>query len=1458
MAVNCLQQIVVSFNRHSVRAVIPAIGLSFALNELSDKQWSDKQWSDKQWSRQWLGTNRAHMMSSHASDSAGVLQPQQSVTPFSDDWFKPFVTLYPVLERSEQKPNEVPPYVLGSGFIVDSKGLVLAHKQVCQQFTKFIVRLGSGEEVVGRLWTSNRDTKLEVIRLAGNRNNWPVVQLVDPQKSGAAHYHKIFVVSSHRHGLCNQLSDGIVTNPRRKGTDISDFRQSPPFVRSREYIQHSAALYDIDSGTALVNTDGHVIGVNVSLTLYRHAIALPIHHILGLINRVVVRDKSPLLSGIFYWLSDDVKDRLVTKQRVQRDQLPAKGIVLWDVLNSEKLMWHELGVKPYDVITRINGVDVNDMDDLYRAAEDLKCGKIVIFEFNGGKKVVSVPLVASIPAIIAGNDWYEYIRHNNTTKSHTNSSFKPSLTLRSVRLSYTSAADDIKQVIDRSMPSVVCVQTKTGRGTGSIVDNQLGLIVTNCHVVTDEQFVDINLWEPIKRSQLFDGDRSDETVKIIRGHVLYCQPDVDVAVISVYSTPGALSALKLSERTDLKAGEPLIAIGNPALLSSVSVGILNGTAGPSIEQVKPERLIKHNAVTIPGYSGGPLLDGNGAVVGVNFGGSFDECRAVLSTDAIKVVEKAKHFGPNSWRQRFSMANKKSLGVMLEKSADGFVVISLGINYAYVRVDDIPLKTFNQLEKAMQSLPNGQELSLTVQRKGVDRNIEKQMNYRSVIAVTIATNYWIQYHRRDGQSLPLVANNGSNGHSLVKRAQMIGKAEPISDERFAPFVTIKRSYSQSECKPGDEVTGHPIASGFICHRKGFVLTRLHSYFPPNSRFNVRLGNGQQFDAHLVKTVPELDLKVLLLEDRDDTVDEWPAVELCRTNDLEMGETVWSVGGSRDSNQLTTGTVIKSSITGFDIAFIDEKKNRFPDIISHRFIHHTAVTNLVANTALVNTRFQVVGITIDSVRQTDNIALAMSDHLIDTILASIDTYHWEREGSPLGLVAYLVDNELRRILSDVIVVNAEGNGIFVWDFTPEFHSIVYGLKRFDVITHINGVAVREMEDMDRAVQMIRCRQSVEILLASGIRLVITLTEDNLDELAPILAPIAVISGHCWRRQNCGQNESNEWTNTRLWPEFALRNARLNGTEVRDHFQQWHRSVVSLTDAQHKTKTYSSGFVVERGRYVVTTSLAVCGYNKATVRLSTGVLTHLLKRDLAVNPNNYTTVIEGKVVYRDPMVGLALIKFIDINADVVPPLPVLGADLHTVYGQRVVVLGMPDQKRGYVTGAISCPDGSSEVHALSPDRQYMDHNIQSAPDYNGGPVLDMNGQVVGVMLCSGIDTHFIAKTADLRDFIQKGLAYETQDRRNRYSFEGKNRLGVVLRCDDTGYHVLKFTDNNNETELRVDDQITHIDVSPLQTISQLTAALNGLASGAGLPLTVLRVGQSDPIQVVVRPRPLNYSIF
>ncbi|CAG2111147.1 unnamed protein product [Medioppia subpectinata] len=308
------------------------------------------------------------------------------------------------------------------------------------------------------------------------------------------------------------------------------------------------------------------------------------------------------------------------------------------------------------------------------------------------------------------------------------------------------------------------------------------------------------------------------------------------------------------------------------------------------------------------------------------------------------------------------------------------------------------------------------------------------------------------------------------------------------------------------------------------------------------------------------------------------------------------------------------------------------------------------------------------------------------------------------------------------------------------------------------------------------------------------------------APILAPIAVISGHCWRRRNGDQNETNEWTNTRLWPEFALRNARLNGTEVRDHFDDWKQSVIiTIIDRQ-----YVCGFIVNSGEYVVMSALVIQGMGSVKFGLSAPRLTSEL---FVAKPNapQHTVDLEGQVIYVDESVGLALIKVHDIIPGALHALPL--AD-QTRAGQHVVVLGALCGKTGcsFITGTIRSLDGppvTGHRSVLDPDRQYFGHNITSVVNFSGGPVLDMSGRVVGVMMRD----EYILPVKDLREFIQRGLDYQPLARKKDYSFEGKCRLGVALSCDDKGYHVLMLIDNPIDNPIdntrRPVGQIIHLTV-------------------------------------------------
>ena len=161
-------------------------------------------------------------------------------------------------------------------------------------------------------------------------------------------------------------------------------------------------------------------------------------------------------------------------------------------------------------------------------------------------------------------------------------------------------------VVDRAGPAVVSLEIKARRGSGAgsgFAVTPDGYVMTNSHVVQNTRQIRVRA-------------PSGETVE---GQVMGDDPATDLAVVRVDAS--ALGAhLPIDGTLAPRVGQLAVAIGNPlGFESTVSTGVisalgrsLRGRGGRLIDGV-----IQHTAPLNPGNSGGPLLDANGRVLGVN-------------------------------------------------------------------------------------------------------------------------------------------------------------------------------------------------------------------------------------------------------------------------------------------------------------------------------------------------------------------------------------------------------------------------------------------------------------------------------------------------------------------------------------------------------------------------------------------------------------------------------------------------------------------------------------------------------------------------------------------------------------------------------------------------------------------------------------------------------------------------
>ncbi len=159
-----------------------------------------------------------------------------------------------------------------------------------------------------------------------------------------------------------------------------------------------------------------------------------------------------------------------------------------------------------------------------------------------------------------------------------------------------SAGEDFSGIIEDSIKSVVIITTDSAQGTGFLISDD-GYVVTNYHVIKDGVYVQVVTYE-------------QETIEAI---VVGYNPNLDTALLKI---SGNYDSLKLADSDDIQLGEKVIAIGNPyGLEFSVTAGIVSAIHRAGINGI--EAYIQIDAPLNPGNSGGPLINKNGKVIGIN-------------------------------------------------------------------------------------------------------------------------------------------------------------------------------------------------------------------------------------------------------------------------------------------------------------------------------------------------------------------------------------------------------------------------------------------------------------------------------------------------------------------------------------------------------------------------------------------------------------------------------------------------------------------------------------------------------------------------------------------------------------------------------------------------------------------------------------------------------------------------
>ena len=268
-------------------------------------------------------------------------------SPF-EDMFKEFGT-----------PQERKSSALGSGFIIDEKGIVITNNHVIQDAEDIIVRVNGDNEYNAKVLGADPLMDIAVLQLETDDKFIPV-KFGDSDKARIGDW---VIAIGNPFGLGGTVTAGIIS-ARNRSIGLS---------RYEDFIQTDASINSGNSGGPLFDMDGNVIGINTAILGRNGSIgigfSIPANSAKIVIDQLIEFGETK--RG---WLGVRIQD--VTKEIAEVEQLDeARGALVASV--AENSPSEKAGIKAGDIILEFNKVKINQMKELPAIVAKTKVGKKV-------------------------------------------------------------------------------------------------------------------------------------------------------------------------------------------------------------------------------------------------------------------------------------------------------------------------------------------------------------------------------------------------------------------------------------------------------------------------------------------------------------------------------------------------------------------------------------------------------------------------------------------------------------------------------------------------------------------------------------------------------------------------------------------------------------------------------------------------------------------------------------------------------------------------------------------------------------------------------------------------------------------------------------------------------------------------------------------------------------------------
>jgi len=301
--------------------------------------------------------------------STQTIKTTSNPFPFEFPEGSPFEDMF----KEFNQPRERKATGLGSGFIIDEKGLVVTNNHVIQGAEDIVVSVNGSKEYKAKVIGKDPYMDLAVLQIESDEKFIPV-SFGDSDKARVGDW---VIAIGNPFGFGGTVTSGIISSRNR---DIG-------LTRYDDFIQTDASINVGNSGGPLFNLNGEVIGINTAIIAPGQSgsigigFAIPSNPASNVISQLI--EFGETRRG---WLGVRIQE--VTKEIAEVEKLEKpEGALVASV--SENSPADKAGIKAGDIILEFDGKEVDMMRTLPKLVAQTKVGKKVILKIWRNQKLIS-------------------------------------------------------------------------------------------------------------------------------------------------------------------------------------------------------------------------------------------------------------------------------------------------------------------------------------------------------------------------------------------------------------------------------------------------------------------------------------------------------------------------------------------------------------------------------------------------------------------------------------------------------------------------------------------------------------------------------------------------------------------------------------------------------------------------------------------------------------------------------------------------------------------------------------------------------------------------------------------------------------------------------------------------------------------------------------------------------------